>query len=204
MIARCLAQQRPRRVLLLTADPGGPVVAASAKPFTLVTVAADGARLPASVDCRSSDLAFQPNVFDLVIAHGIFSDGSEPELAELERVLGGGGQLLALGLGCYRLGRWGLARRATALRPIWPRRLCKRLRQRSFEIEECIGIGLAGKPASTGHGWRKPLVSFSDLVMVRARRRDVKPIVTPLRFNRPQAAGVQSAVMESFNREAMS
>ena len=197
-----LHQRRPRRALVISPDPDGESLMPD-KGGRAVVVSTSGNGAGRDVDCALDSLPFQSRVFDLVLAEHVLSDGGEPGLAEFERVLEGGGHLVVLGLGywgsAYRLARNGKA--DTAIRPM---RLCRELENRDFTIEECTGAGFVGAPVNNSGGWRRPLLGFSDEVLIRARSTGSGRIVTPLRMGRTQAVGARSAALDGFNREAAS
>lgn len=197
-----LAARRPRRVLLVSGTRDDLELPDRAD-CEVTRAALVPPRSTRAVACRSGDLPFQARVFDLVIALQVLSDGLEPALGELLRVLEPGGQLLVLGAG-----RWSLARRRDPqLRQAPTIRLAglsRALRRRSFIIELRRGQGCCGLRIATGEGWRRPLLGFSDAIMVAARHRGRGPIITPLRFARPQAVNTRGPVLDGLNREATS
>lgn len=197
-----LHQRRPRRALVVSPDPD----CASLLPGEgghVVIISRPGNGIAPSVECAGDSLPFQSRVFDLVLAEHVLSHGAEPGLAEFERVLEGGGQLVVLGLGFWG-SRYRLSRRDGAPTAIRPMRLCRELEYRDFTIEECAGAGIAGAQVRTGGGWKKPLLGVCDEVMIRARSQGSSRIVTPLRMGRTQAVGAQSAALDGLNREAVS
>lgn len=200
-LAEVLATRRPRRVLLVFAGSAAWPLGTESATFQLYQVSTHPQTGQVSVACRIDGLPFQSRSFDMVVAQGVLSDGSEPCLPELERVLEGGGQLVALGPGHWG-GVWRGRRLNGAPTAIRPRQLCRRLRDDAFTIELCQGHGLAGTSLETGRGWSKPLLGLADNIFISARHQGSKPLVTPLRFARPQAVGARSAALDGLNREA--
>ncbi|MEJ2534829.1 MAG: hypothetical protein P8008_05025, partial [Gammaproteobacteria bacterium] len=160
-----------------------------------VEEAGDGA-LARSVVCEPEALPFQADSFDLVVAHGMLSDGDEALIGSIRRVMRGGAHLLVIGAG-----RWGSRNihrwepRPPAVRPF---RICRRLRERSFVIEDCAGYGLARMALRSGDGSSRLLVGVSDQVAVRARLSKARPIVMATRFRKSQAVGAQSVARQAL------
>jgi SAM-dependent methyltransferase len=206
MLDATLDRYRPRRTLILTSEPerlGGirayPVSSLFTVYSTDVRGPGDGSgegRLARSVVCDPESLPFQSDAFDLVVAHGMLSDGDEALIAGIRRVMRGGGHLLVLGAG-----RWGSRNihrwepRPPAVRPF---RICRRLRDRSFVIEDCAGYGLARLSLRSGNGASRLLVGVSDQVMVRARLSKARPIAMASRFRKPRAVGAQSVARQAL------
>lgn len=189
-LARTLAELQPRRVLLVCRNPDDIGTLPEQPGARIYTVNPAPGHMTPSVVATLPWLPFQSEVFDLVVVHDLVCDGDERLLGEVRRVLKSGAHLLVIGMGRYGLEH--LARRRTngdgpaAIRP-W--RLCRRLRQRSFVIEACRGYGIARARIDTGEGWRRPLVTVSDRVCVRARFSQVRPVIRRMRFRQPRAAG---------------
>ncbi|NIP19080.1 MAG: hypothetical protein GWM87_13680 [Xanthomonadales bacterium] len=197
-----LQQRRPGRILLISGDPRhAPQLPGLASQY-LVNLSAGAGDGAGSMVCNSAALPVQDDSVEIVVLHHVASDGDEPELEEAMRVLSTGGEIYVLGQGSLGLeGRWG--RRRNSFPRLRVTRVCRRLREHSIRIEQCLGVGPAGVPVSCERRWQQPALSFADCILIHGRHRAVKPVVTPLRFNRPQTVGVQSAVAENLSREAV-
>jgi hypothetical protein len=197
-----IAKRRPQRVLLLSTAPADLPGFHGLASVDLVSLHAGSTSGEDAVTCRSAALPFQDDSFDMALLHHVFTDGGEPELAETERVLTGGGEIFVLGQGVLGLaGRFGQTR--STLPRLRVGAMCRSLQAHSFRIEQCIGIGLAGLQVSCDRRWQQPVLPFADAVLIQGRHRTAKAIVTPLRFGRPQTVGVQSTAVDSFSREAV-
>jgi SAM-dependent methyltransferase len=197
-----MARRRPQRILVLSGEPENCPDLHGLASRGVVRLDASGAAAAGAVCCNRAELPFQDSSFDAVVMHHVLSDGSEPELGEAERILTAGGEIFVLGRGRLGLvGRFGRPR--NDLPRLWVGRMCRSLREHSFRIEQCVGMGLAGVRVNCDRRWQQPALPFADAVLIRGRHRAVDPIVTPLRFNRPQTVGVQSAAADSLSREAV-
>jgi hypothetical protein len=197
-----IAKRRPQRVLLLSNEPESLPGFQGLASVDLVALHAGSSSAADAVSCRSEALPFQDDSFEMVILHDVFADGSEPELAESERVLTGGGEIFVLGRGALGLaGRFGQP--GSGLPRLQVGAVCRSLQAHSFRIEQCIGVGLAGMLVNCDRRWQQPALPFADAVLIQGRHRTAQTIVTPLRFGRPQTVGVQSTAADSFSREAV-
>ena len=202
IVKPAIERRRPQRMLLVSNEPADFPDLTGLASRNVITLHSGRESLSDSLACDSAALPFQDESFEVVVMHHVFSDGGEPEFREARRILTGGGELFVLGRGSLGLrSRFGKSRHdLPALRV---RTMCQKLRDHSFRIEQCVGIGLMGMPVSCERRWQQPALPFADCVLILGRRRTVKPIVTPLRFSRPQTIGVQSAAADSLNREAV-
>lgn len=199
-VAAFLVSSKPRRILLLSAGRGEPLIHCNAGHHLLTVICTGNQRRHETVHARSSELPCQSQSFDLVLTEAALCEHDVAELGEISRVLRGGGHLLVVGPGHWR--HWRRRRRWKTLRA---KTMRTRLAQRSFEVEECLGLGFAGRAVVARRFGLLPPLVCSDLVMIRARRRNIRPIVTPLRLGRVQPAAVQSTVAEGVaHREAVS
>lgn len=192
------AKLKPRRLLVLSAKPecfSDVVMTDVGRCF----LAADAGQAVTpgcrAIRTRLDALPFLTEVFDLVVAHGLVSDGDERLVGELRRVVKPGGHLMVLGRGRY--GFASQRRRPLGQQRVRPYRLCQRLRQRSFVVESRSGAGVMGFPLNTGSGWRQLLYGISDDISVLARFSPVRPVVRRVRFPRPAAAGARVQAMEA-------
>ena len=196
-----MRRYRPRRTLFASAGDGLVTDGEALRDSWLVTLGEASPNGHLTTHGEVTDLPFQDEVFDLVIAQNLLSDGSEKALPELHRVLAGGGRLLVLGSGHWsRRYRFdGEQEVPLAVRP-W--RLCRALRDRSFEVEDCVGIGVLGSNLRARYRWNRPLVTLSDRVVISARRHETRPNVRILKFANPRTATNQGAALDALNRES--
>lgn len=201
--AVCSIIQRlhPRRVLAISAHPDGMPELDAACTGLLARVDTRHMSGMASLECRAGMLPFEDQAFNLVIVQHVLCDGNEPELDEIKRILRGDGQVIAIGRG--RFGMRGEELR-NELPHIDARALCRNLRQREFLVRQCEGFGVFGRPAHLAGRWTETVLPFSDAVLVRGQHEVQRPVVTPLRFSRPQTAGMQSTAAEGLRRQAAS
>jgi len=198
-VCSVLARLHPRRVLVISALPDGMPALEEGCAQLLARIETSRLAGSASLQCDARMLPFEDHSFNLVIAHHVLADGSEAELDEIQRVLCGEGQVIAIGRG-----RFGM--RNDPLREALPaldaRALCRNLRRRTFLVRQCEGFGVLGRPAHLSGPWRGTALPFSDAVFVRGRQQLRKPAVTHLRFSQPQAAGAQSAAYDGVRLQA--
>lgn len=145
------------------------------------------------VICDTEVLPFTGESFQVVVINGLVRKGNEDIIEEARRVLGSRGLLVILGRG--QLGRSD----ATALNPF---SVCRRIKERKFMIKQCEGFGFWGRAVRLGRKWQKPLLMFSDQILITGQLERIKPVVTHLRFNQPQAAGAQSAALDTLRRQS--
>ncbi|KAA9133124.1 methyltransferase domain-containing protein [Marinihelvus fidelis] len=203
-LCRVIDALGPYRVLVVSTRPGvfeGLAHGQRTRVFRVAPAVSGAHSAGGCVAVSLRALAFQSEVFDLVVAHGLVKDGDERLLGELRRVLKPGAHLLVLGPGRYGFGRW--RRDQRGLQSIRPWRLCQRLRQRSFVLESRAGLGIAGTSMNARDGWRRLLFGFADQVAVLARLSPVRPIVSRVRFARPASSGAGVQAMESALEQTM-
>ena len=194
-----ILKRRPQRILLISSGPAGfPDLTGP----NVITLHSGGGGPDDILRCDTARLPFQDLSFEIIVMHHVLSDGHEPELGEAERILANDGELFVLGRGALGL-RGRFANTQNGLPGLKVRQVCARLKSRSFIIEHCAGFGLMGVRVSCHRRWQQPVLPFTDAIVIHGRRRQIKPIVTPIRFNQPQSVGVQSAAIDSLSREAM-
>ncbi len=194
-----ILKRRPPRILLISNGPAGfPDLAG----LNVIAIHSGGGGPDDILHCDTARLPFQDHSFEIIVMHHVLSDGHEPELGEAERILVDDGELFVLGLGALGL-RGRFANTQNGLPGLKIRQICARLRSRSFFIEHCAGFGLMGVRVSCYRRWQQPVLPFADTIVIHGRRRQNKPILTPIRFSQPQGVGVQSAAIDSLSREAM-
>lgn len=191
-------RHRPRRVLLIGPREGMPQLDGQWRDTWRVWLTGAGSTADGDLRCALEQLPIADRAFDLVIVREVLSDGREAWLAELLRVINGGGRLLVWGPG-----RWSLTRRRASGPVPRPGPLCRRLEARSFVIESCHGWGLAGARRCAPWRWPRGLAGLGDQVLICARRHESRPLARPLRFARPHPAGAGPATLEGVNREAV-
>lgn len=199
-VCSALRRFRPDRLLVISALPEGFPELEEGCANLLARVETSHVTGQASLECDAAMLPFGDESFDAVIAHHILADGSEAAFDEIQRVLKGDGQVIIIGRG-----RFGM--RGEPLRDELPyidaRALCRNLRQRTFQVRQCEGFGVLGRPAHLSGPWQGTALPLSDAVMVRGRHQVQRPVVTHLRFSRPQTAGAQSSAYDGVRRQAV-
>ena len=155
--------------------------------------------------CRISALPFEEAAFDLVILHHLVVDGEEEHLAEALRVLAAGGDIVISGLNSSGL-RNRIVNRKQQVPALKLDRMCKFLKAKSFNIEQCLLMGLGGfsrpAPKATWHGVGLP---FADRVVIHGHHQSNIPSARILSFKQLKAAGRSSAALDGCSsREAAS
>jgi SAM-dependent methyltransferase len=155
--------------------------------------------------CRISALPFEEAAFDLVILHHLVADGSETHLAEALRVLSAGGDIVISGLNSSGL-RNRIVNRKKQVPALKLTRVCKFLKSHSFNIEQCLLMGMGGFswPAArpTWHGLAIP---FADRVVVHGHHQSKIMNARILRFKQLKSAGRTAATLDGCSsREAAS
>lgn len=194
----------PRRVLLMsshiTSPPGclrdGSVFGNS----ILTRVDSGDVNAASSVHCDIDSLPFEDGVFNMVIVNHSVSDQQTAQLTEAQRVLKGGGQIIVIGWGRFGSGPGKQSRDRSS---VDARFICRWLRQRNFQIRQCEGFGLRGRPVHLQGRWVKTVLPLADLVMIRALLQSPRAVITPITFNQTQTVGVRSAAFDGVNREAV-
>lgn len=149
--------------------------------------------------CELAALPFADRQFSLVIVRAGIDDPQGDVLDECLRVVRGGGRMLVLAEGRWRLGRG----HGERVQPLRVGALLRQLEARSFRIEERSGRGIAGWGLSTGAGWARPLLSVSDQVVVCAQRHEGGAVIRPMKFAAPSTVGGRAAALDGVNREAV-
>ena len=131
-----------------------------------------GDRNDVAVQCGTSSLPFQDEVFKTVVLFHVIADGTEPELHEACRVLTPGGDLIVVGLN-----RNGWCARNTEHPVTIPRlrhgRLLGNLRKSDMEVIAELGAGLMGRarPRMDRNRWTGLGLTFADILLLRIRHR---------------------------------
>ncbi len=194
-------RRRPQRLLLVSPRPELFAALGETAGTQLITLRPGSEQPGAAVACDSGELPFQDQSIDMVILHHVLRDGFEPEMDEARRILAGGGDLLVLGTGSLNW-RSLAARTGPAVPALQVARVCRELEFRRFRIEACSGL-LAGR-LRLERNWHRFLLPLCDPLAIRCRRHRVQSVVTPMKFGRPQVAGVQTAAIDGLNRRALS
>jgi SAM-dependent methyltransferase len=200
-----LARRRPARILILKHDSARDLPMELAYSAQLIRLSADDSSPDAMLRCRISALPFEEATFDLVILHHLVADGSEEYLAEALRVLAAGGDIVISGLNSSGL-RNRIVNRKQKVPALKLDRICKLLKSQSFNIEQCLLMGLGGfsrpAPKATWHVFGIP---FADRVVLHGHHQSNMGNVRPLRFRQMKTAGRASAALDGCSsREAAS
>ena len=200
-----LARRRPARILVLKHEGARDLPLEPANSAQLVRLSADDSSPGAMLRCRISALPFEEAAFDLVILHHLVADGSEKYLAEALRVLTAGGDIVFSGLNSSGL-RNRIVNRKHKVPALKLDRICKLLKSRSFNIEQCLLMGLGGfsrpAPKATWHGLGFP---FADRVVLHGHHQSNIGNAHRLRFGQMKSAGRSSAALDGCSsREAAS
>lgn len=200
-----LARRRPARILVLKHESAQDLPLEPVNSAQLIRLSADGLTSGSMLKCRISALPFEEAVFDLVILHHLVADGSEPYLAEALRVLAAGGDIVISGLNSTGM-RNRIVNRKQKLPALKLNRICKLLKSQSFNIEQCLLMGLGGlsrpAPRATWHGIGLP---FADRVVLHGHHQSNIHNAHILRFRQVKSAGRTSAALDGCSsREAVS
>jgi len=150
-------------------------------------------------------LPFEEASFDLVILHHLINDGSEAFLPEALRVIAAGGDIVISGLNSSGW-RNRIGNRKHELAALKLDRICRVLKSQSFNIEQCLLMGLAGfsKPApkATWHGLGYP---FADRVILHGHHQSNIGNASILRFKQLKSVTIKPAALDGCSsREAVS
>lgn len=190
---------RPHRLLLIGAGAENLFRESLADTALNVRIDARIDTADGSLVCRTRQLPFADDEFDMAVVYHMLADGQEPELDEVCRVIRPGGQLLVIGAGRFS----GTGKKQGKEQPSMKvQSIIRQMRSQDFEIRSCQGIGLCGRAVRLDAGWHKPLIRFSNLVLIRGRHQGNYPMVTPLRFSRPGSGNVRIPALDGLSREA--
>lgn len=199
-----LARRRPSRVLVMKLAGATDLPLEMAGDAQVIRLSTDDTCSDAGLRCRLGALPFESAAFDLVILHHLVADGSEDCLAEALRVLAAGGDIVISGLNSSGL-RNRIANRKYRLPALKLDRVCKFLKSRSFNVEQCLLMGFGGfsRPAAkpTWHGLGLP---FADRVVLHGHHQSNIHNARILRFKQIKAAGHTPAALDGCSREAVS
>jgi len=191
-----LARRRPARILVLKHEGAQDLPLEPANSAQLIRLSAGGSYPGAMLQCRISALPFEEAAFDLVILHHLVADGSEPCLAEALRVLGAGGDIVISGLNSSGL-RNRIVNRKQKVPALKLNRICHFLKSQSFNIEQCLLMGLGGfsRPA-VKTGWYGFGLPFADRVVLHGHHQSNIHNAHILRFRQVKPAGRASAALD--------
>lgn len=199
-----LARRRPSRVLVLKLAGVSDLPLDTLSGALVIRLSSDDSCRDAGLRCRMDALPFESAVFDLVVLHHLITDGSEDCLAEALRVLAAGGDIVISGLNSSGL-RNRIANRKQRVPALRLDRVCKYLKSRSFNVEQCLLMGFGGfsRPAAkpTWHGIGLP---FADRVVLHGHHQSHIHNARILRFREVKAAGRTPAALDGCSREAAS
>ncbi len=200
-----LARRRPARILVLKHAEAADLPLDPVNPALVVRISDAEPSADAVLCCRISALPFEEAAFDLVVLHHLVSDGSESFLAEALRVLAAGGDIVFSGLNSSGL-RTRIVNRKKRVPALKLDRVCKLLKSRSFNVEQCLLMGLGGfsrpAPKATWHGLGFP---FADRVVVHGHHQSKISNGHILRFRQLKTTGRTRAALDGCSsREAIS
>jgi SAM-dependent methyltransferase len=200
-----LARRRPERILILKHAAAGDLPLQAVNTAQVIRLSTDEFSVDAMLRCRIAALPFEEAAFDLVILHHLLGDGSEAFMAETFRVMAAGGDLVISGLNSSGL-RNRIANRKQELPALKLNKVCNFLKSHSFNIENCLLMGLAGlsRPAPTAT-WNGLGLPFADRVVLHGHHQSNIKNASILSFKNVRAARVAPAALDGISsREAAS
>jgi len=200
-----LARRRPARILVLKHSSASDLPLEPVDSAQIIRLSTDEYSANARLRCRLDALPFEAATFDLVILHHLVSDGSEPCLAEALRVMIEGGDIVFSGLNSSGL-RNRLGNRKHLLPALKLDKVCNYLKSQSFEVRQCLLMGLGGfsrpAPKATWHGLGYP---FADRVVLHGHHQSNIKNVSILRFKRSKVAAASTVALDGCSsRQAVS
>ncbi len=200
-----LARRRPARILVLKHAAAGDLELELVTPAQIVRISTDEWANDARLACRLDALPYEEASFDLVILHHLVSDGSEAFVTEALRVMIEGGDIVVSGLNSSGW-RNRIGNRKKQLPAMKLDRICHFLKSQSFNINQCLLMGLGGfsrpAPKATWHGLGYP---FADRVVLHGHHQSNIQNASILRFKSAKAAAISSAALDGCSsREAVS
>ena len=199
-----LARRRPARVLVLKLAGATDLPLEPAGVAQVIRLSTDDTCSDAGLRCRIAALPFETAAFDLVILHHLVADGGEACLAEALRVLAAGGDIVISGLNSSGL-RNRIANRKYRVPALKLDRVCRYLKSRSFNVEQCLLMGFGGlsRPAAKPlwHGIGLP---FADRVVLHGHHQSHIHNARILRFRQIKATGPAPAALDGCSREVAS
>jgi SAM-dependent methyltransferase len=200
-----LTKRRPGRILVLKHADAGDLPLQQENAAQIIRLSSNELSDDGLLRCRLEALPFEESVFDVVILHHLVSDGRDPFLAGILRVVTEGGDIVISGLNSTGL-RNRISNRNQRMPALQLDRICHFLKSHSFDIENCLTMGLAGfsRPAlkATWFGMGLP---FADRVVLHGHHQSNIKNASVLRFKQAQLAGLSSAALDGCrSRDAAS
>ncbi len=195
LLERC----RPQRVLLLKHCAAPDLQLAPVSPVQIIRLSADETADRAVLHGRLCALPLASAAFDLVVLQHLISDGSEEVLAEALRTLAPAGDLVISGLNWAGL-RYRVGNRANQFPGLRLSRIIYHLKSRSFKIEHCLRMGLAGlsRPSPTD-SWYGLALPFADWVAVHGHHQSNAGNTSILHFQRAPRGRVSPAALDGVS-----
>ncbi len=200
-----LARRRPARILVLKHSSASDLPLEPVSTTQIIRLGTEEYSAHTRLRCRLAALPFEEATFDLVILHHLVSDGSEPCLLEALRVMIEGGDIVFSGLNSSGL-RNRIGNRKHLLPALKLDKVCNHLKSQSFNIQQCLLMGLGGfsrpAPKATWHGLGYP---FADRVVLHGHHQSNIKNVSALHFKRSKVAAASTVALDGCSsREAVS
>jgi SAM-dependent methyltransferase len=200
-----LAKRRPDRILVLKHANAGDLPMQTVSPAQVIRLSTDECATESGIHCRLEALPFEQAAFDMVVLNHVVCDGNEPLLAEAFRVMAAGGDVVISGLNSSGW-RNRIGNRKHQLPALKLDRVCHFLKSQSFDIRQCLLMGLGGfsrpAPTATWHGLGYP---FADRAVLHGHHQSNIKNASILRFKQVKPAVLTSAALDGCNsREAVS
>ena len=200
-----LVRRRPERILVLKHAAATDLPLESTNFAQIIRLSTEEFSDDAVLSCRLAALPFEQAAFDLVILHHLVNDGTESLMAEALRVMIEGGDIVISGLNSSGL-RNRIGNRKRHVPALKLDRICSFLKSKSFNVEQCLLMGLGGfsrpAPRATWHGLGFP---FADRVVLHGHHQSNIKNGSILRFKRTKRSAITSAALDGCSsREAVS
>lgn len=191
-----LSKRRPGRILVLKHADAGDLPLQPVNTAQIIRLSSNELSDDGLLRCRLEALPFEESVFDMVILHHLVSDGRDPFLAGVLRVMTEGGDIVISGLNSTGL-RNRISNRKQRMPALQLDRICHFLKTQSFHIENCLTMGLAGfsRPALRA-SWLGMGLPFADRVVLHGHHQSNIKNSSVLRFKQAQAVGLSSAALD--------
>jgi SAM-dependent methyltransferase len=199
-----LARRRPKRILVLKQAGASDLHLEIDGAAQIIRLSTDEFSPGALFRCRIEALPFEEATFDLVLLHHLVNDGSEPFFSEALRVMIAGGDIVISGLNSSGW-RNRIGNRNHRLPALKLDRVCQFLKSQSFNVEQCMLMGLGGfsrpAPRATWHGLGYP---FADRAVIHGHHQSNIANTNVLRFKKSKSARLSTAALDGCsNREAV-
>lgn len=204
-----MAKRRPERVLVLKHAGADELALHTLSPVQIIRLSAgeaagDKTGADAVLSCRLSALPFEEASFELVVLQQLVSDGNEPVMRSALRVLAAGGDLVIIGLNSAGL-QYRFRNRQDQFPGLRINRVIEHLKSKSFNIMQCLRMGLAGRspPAGKnrrhGGGWHGLVMPFADHVALHGHHQSNIENASILRFKQARRRRVSSAALDGVS-----